>query len=93
MDTPQLNSIAKRLNQPLMEKVCAQQWAASEAVGRMAAALLKNRTSTPALGGKMPWQAPHGQLPDLHGLKHSGKMVWVHDRLLKRSAVRTQCLS
>jgi len=27
----------------------------------------------------MPWQALHSQPPDLHGLKHFGEMVWVHD--------------
>ena len=40
---------------------------------------LKNHTSTRALGGKTPWQAVYGTLPNLIGLKRFGETAWVHD--------------
>jgi hypothetical protein len=83
-DTPQLNSIAEHLNCMLMEKVRALLHCSGLLQNLWGEALchstwLKNRTSTHALGGKTPWEALHGHPPDLHGLKHFGEMVWVHN--------------
>jgi hypothetical protein len=83
-DTPQLNGIAKRLNCMLMKKVCALLHCSGLPQNLWKEALhhstwLKNCTSTCVLGGKMPWEALHGHLPDLHGLKHFSEMVWVYN--------------
>jgi len=39
---------------------------------------LKNRTSTKALKGKTPFEAVHGNAPNLAGLLVWGARVWVH---------------
>ena len=83
-DTPQLNGIAECLNHTLMEKVHALLHSSGLPLNLWGEALchstwLKNRTSTHALGGKMPWQALHSQLLNLCSLKCFSETVWVHD--------------
>lgn len=83
-DTPQLNGIAEHLNQTLWEKVRALLHMAQLPQNMWGEALwhanwLKNRSSTRALGGIMPWQALYGSPPNLSNLKRFGEAVWVHD--------------
>lgn len=83
-DSLQLNGIAERLNQTLFEKVRALLYTAHLPRNMWGEVLrhatwLKNRTSTRALGGMTPWQALYGSPPNLTGIKHFGKVVWVHD--------------
>ena len=83
-DTPQQNGVAERLNGILAEKVHALLYDSGlprflwgEAVNH--ATWLKNRTSTKALDGKTPFEAVHGEAPNLTGLPVWGARVWVHD--------------
>ena len=83
-DTPEENGVSERLNGILLEKVRAMLHASGlpkslwgEAVRH--AVWLKNRTSTKALDGKTPFEAVHGEKPDLSDLHEWGCRVWVHD--------------
>ena len=82
-DTPQLNGIAERLNQTLLERIWAfahesglPQFLWGESLRH--ASWLKNRTATRALDGKTPFEALYGQPPDLQSLRIWGCQVWVH---------------
>ena len=82
-DTPQLNGIAERLNRTLVECIRAfthlsglPKFLWGEALHHVT--WLKNRSTTRALDGLTPYQALHGRVPDLSGLKGWGIAVWVH---------------
>lgn len=82
-DTHEQAGVSERLNRTLMEKVRAMLIASGqprylwgEAV--MHAVWLKNRTSTKALGGRTPFEAATGNIPNLRGVPEWGARVWVH---------------
>ena len=82
-DTPQLNGVAKQLNQTLLERVRALRHEAGlpkmlwgEALRH--ATWLKNRTATRALDTKAPFEALFGTPPDLSVAHLWGCKVWVH---------------
>jgi transposase InsO family protein len=73
-DTPQLNSVAERLNRTLLERIHA--FAHTSGLpktlwgeGLRHATWLKNRTATRMLDGKTPFEALFGAPPDLSGLR------------------------
>ncbi len=83
-DTPQLNSMAERLNCMLME--CIQAFMHTSGLPKFLwgealrhATWLKNRTATWALDGLTPHQALLGRAPNLSGLQRWGTTMWVHD--------------
>ena len=83
-DTPEHNGIRERVNRTLLERVQAMlhtsglpKFLWGEAINH--AIYLKDHTLTKALDGKTPYEAFHGQKPNLHGLPEFGSQVWVHD--------------
>jgi len=81
-DTPQHNSIAKWLNQTILEKVHAMLHASGlpkflwgEAAHH--AVWLKNRTPTKVLAGGSPYEVVLGKTPDLSWLREWGLPVFV----------------
>ena len=83
-DTLQQNGVAEQLNGILAEKVRGMlynsglpQFLWGEAVNHVT--WLKNRTSTKALEGRMPFKAVYGKPPNLAGLPVWGAQIWVHD--------------
>jgi hypothetical protein len=82
-DTPEYNSVSKRLNQTLLErtrtllhssKLPKNLW--GEAITH--AVWLKNGTPTRILGEKTLFEVLYRRKPDLGGLKEWGNEVWVH---------------
>lgn len=95
-DTSQEAGVSERLNRTLMEKVRAMLIASGlprflwgEAV--MHAVWLKNRTSTKALGGRTPWAAATGAVPDMSGIPEWGSKAWVHDTSDGKVGERAKC--
>ena len=83
-DTPQHNSVAKRLNCTLVECVRAILHASKlpknlwgEAV--MHAVYVKNRTATRSLDGKTPYEMLYGKKLNVKDLPVWGTRVWVHN--------------
>jgi transposase InsO family protein len=83
-DTPQLNSVAERLNRTLLERIHAfvhtsglpkTLWGK----GLRHATWLKNRTATRALDSKTPFEVLFSAPPDLSGLCLRGCPIWVHN--------------
>jgi hypothetical protein len=83
-DTPQLNGIAERLNQTLLEHVHALRHKAGLPKMLWGEALchvtwLKNRMAMHVLDAKTPFEALFGTPPDLSVAHLWGCKVWVHD--------------
>jgi hypothetical protein len=81
-DTPEENGLAERLNSTLLEHARAMLLQAQlpknlwpETIHH--AVWLKNRTSTRALNGTMPYKMVHGSKPDLTDLPEWGANVFV----------------
>ncbi|PIL29342.1 hypothetical protein GSI_09393 [Ganoderma sinense ZZ0214-1] len=94
-DTHGESGVSERLNRTIMEKVRAMLIASGlprflwgEAV--MHAVYLKNRTSMKALGGRTPFEAATGKVPDVSGIPEWGCQVWVHDTASGKVGVRAQ---
>ena len=82
-DTPTQNGVAERLNQTLIEKVCAMLHMSGLPMTLWGEAVrhtvwLKNHTSTRALEGITPLQAVTSKQPDLSQIQEWGCAVWVH---------------
>jgi hypothetical protein len=82
-DILQLNGVAERLNQTIVERIRAfthssglPKFLWGEALRH--ATWLKNRTATCALDGLTPYQAVFSCAPDVSRLRQWGAMVWVH---------------
>ena len=93
-NTPQLNSIAKCLNQMLLERI----WALRHLMGLPSflwgkalnhATWLKNHMAMWTLDNKMPFEVLFGSPPDLSGLQQWGCTVWVHNGSSSKLDVRT----
>ena len=82
-DTPQQNSVAKRLNCVLLEHTRALLHASGLPKGLWGEAIAhsvwrKNHTSTKALHGRTPLEELTSKKPNLHRLCEWGTKVWVH---------------
>ena len=78
-DTPQLNSMAKWLNNTIVE--CIQAFTHSSSLpkflwGEALSTWLKNCTAIHALDGLMPFQALFGCVPDILRLHRWGAPIW-----------------
>jgi hypothetical protein len=83
-DTPEFNSVAKRLNRTLLKR--AQEMLHASGLPRflwgeavLHACWIKNHTATQALDGMTPYKALHGKKPDILQLREWGCPVWVHN--------------
>jgi len=84
-DTPQFNGVAERLNRTLLEQIRAFTYKSGLpkslwGEGLRHALWLKNRTATRALDGRTPYEALHGEPPDLSGLWRWGRTVLTHHK-------------
>jgi len=84
-DTPQLNGVAECLNCTLLERIRAFTYKNGLPKSLWGKGLrhtlwLKNRTATCALDGCTPYEALHGELPDLSGLWRWGRTVLMHHK-------------
>ena len=94
-DTPEHNSITERLNQTILDHVCAMQhdtglpkslWA--ECVHHTV--WLKNRLLTKGLDSKSPYLVLYGQSPIMYNLHEWGWVVYVHDDKNDKLSNRTR---
>jgi transposase InsO family protein len=94
-DTPQHNGIAERLNRTLLERIRAFTYKSGLPKSLWGEALrhavwLKNRTATRALDGRTPYEALHGELPDLSQLWRWGCSVLTHHKPKDKLAGRAR---
>ena len=94
-DTPQLNSIAERLNRTLLERIQAFMHTSGLPKSLWGEALrqatwLKNWTATWALDGKTPFKALYGRPPNLSTLRTWGTPMLVHNASRSKLNVRAR---